>query len=289
MTTPSGLLAWGQAGAYNAIDDRFALATMTGYRTGLAIPVTVVAGSGLQLTVKAGWSAVVNCGDSTSAVVGSRVDETVTGTAGPATGSRTDLIWCDVSPDNATWTLSVITSPPAGGRTGLALATLTVPAGANLASQFTITPGDPLLERRIVASWFGSDTFGHTGNTWASVGYVAKATAWAMPGRWYRVRFTAASPAATAGALAHWIGVGWQAPGSPDTGATLGRAQAVAYTALNVAQQASCDWTFQIPGNAAPVQRQYSGRMWINGSGTVVLSSNAGSPVLELTVEDMGP
>ncbi len=143
MTTPSGLLLWGQAGTYDAVDDRFVITALANRNQGLVAATQISPGSGLNLTVAPGWLGVANCGDATVAVVGSRTTLTVPVPAGPATGTATYYVWCDVNPDAATWQLSVITPADAVGRPGIQLATVVVPANANLASQMTITPNPP--------------------------------------------------------------------------------------------------------------------------------------------------
>jgi hypothetical protein len=134
----SGLLAWGQAGEYNAIDDRSVITALSAGRRGLLTAAVLSAGTGLNVTLAAGWLGVADCGDGTAAVVGSRAALSVPVPAGPATGSLTSYIWCDVSPDAATWTVNVITPTQATGRSGILLGTVTAPAGSNLASQMTL-------------------------------------------------------------------------------------------------------------------------------------------------------
>jgi hypothetical protein len=142
MTTPTGLLAWGQAGNYNGIDDRLVLRALTELTPaplfGVALPPTLSAGSGLTINIGA-WNAIVDCGDGTSAVIGSRSATTCAETAGGAS-QRTDYIWADINPDGATWTINVITQAAASGRTGIQLGTVVVPAGAATAAAMTITP-----------------------------------------------------------------------------------------------------------------------------------------------------
>ncbi len=140
MTTSSGLLTWGQSGEYNAVDDREVITALAGLRNGLVKPVLLAAGSGLVVIVAPGWLGVADCGDSTSAVVGSRTALNVTVPAGPATGSATYYLWCDVDPAAATWTVNVITPADAAGRPGLNLGTVTAPAGANTAAAMQLTP-----------------------------------------------------------------------------------------------------------------------------------------------------
>ena len=48
---PTGPLAWGQAGIYDATDDRLVIAAVTRYRTGLTWPIEARAGTGLNVIV----------------------------------------------------------------------------------------------------------------------------------------------------------------------------------------------------------------------------------------------
>ena len=130
MTTPTGRLAWGQAGNYDAADDRAVIAAVSGLRTGLVTPLAARPGAGLFVIIEGGWLGIADCGDSTSGVVGARLDLAIEARPGPVTGERLDVIWCDVEPDEGTWELTVITEPEAAGRPGIPLVYLTVPAGA---------------------------------------------------------------------------------------------------------------------------------------------------------------
>jgi len=139
MSTPT--LAWGQAGQYNAIDDRLVIRSLSLLtpppQFGVAAPPSLSAGSGLTINVGP-WNAIVDCGDGTSAVIGNRAASTVLETAGGAS-QRTDYIWADINPDGATTTVSVITQAAASGRTGCQLGTVVVPASAATAAAMTIT------------------------------------------------------------------------------------------------------------------------------------------------------
>jgi hypothetical protein len=133
----SGLLEWGQSGNYNAIDDRGVIGALAGFRpNGLTLAPTLGAGTGLVVNIGP-WSAVVDCGDGTRAVIGNRSAGTITETAGGAS-SRTDYLWVDLQVDPGTWSLSIVTSIPA--RTGVLLGTITVPASAATAAAMTFTP-----------------------------------------------------------------------------------------------------------------------------------------------------
>jgi hypothetical protein len=139
MTT--GLMEWGQAGSYNAPDDRRVISALVANRApGMVKAVTLTAGTGLNVNVAAGWLAVVDCGDSTNGVVGTGSALVVPGSAGDAGAPRTDSLWCDISPANGTFSVVIIPQSAETGRQGIRLATITVPTGANLASAFTLTP-----------------------------------------------------------------------------------------------------------------------------------------------------
>lgn len=289
MTTPTGKLTWGQAGVYDAIDDRSVIAAVTGNRTGLVGGAAVTAGSGLNLVVTGGWLGVAPCGDSTSAVVGSRTDQTVTGLPGPATGSRVDYVWCDVQPDSGTWSLSVINATAAAGRSGIALATLTVPANATLASQFTIAPGGATLERRLVGYAQLTETNTRTANTWTTAVDLVAASVMTYPGRWYRVKFVANSAASVTGGPDLRLAVGVAPDGSPASSGVIQKVMAIPVPALNRPFGQFAEWVFQWPVTSPPTVRRYSGRMWITGSGSyrTCLITDQGQ-ALVLTVEDIG-
>ena len=125
--TPTGRLAWGQAGVYDAIDDRAVIRALSGGRLGLVAPVSIAAGAGLNVVIAGGWLGVADCGDRTSAVVGSQAENVVQANPGPATGERTDYVWCDLEPDDGTWSLAVIPAATSAGRPGIPIATIVVP------------------------------------------------------------------------------------------------------------------------------------------------------------------
>jgi hypothetical protein len=290
MTTPSGKLMWGQAGAYDGVDDRAVIAAVSGFRTGLVNLPVITAGTGLNLTVRAGWAGIADCGDGTSAVVGARTDQTVTALPGPATGSRTDYIWCDVQPDAGTWSLTVINATAAAGRSGLPVATLTVPANASLASQMSIAPVTPSLERRMLAFATATETNTRTGNSFATVGApVITPTVTCLPGRWYRVRFSANSIASLSGGPDLRAAIGQRTPGQADAAATQVRGWTIAVPATNRPMGIEVTHTFLYPAASAPVQRQYDGRVWITGTGSLRTCYTSGiNDGLQLSVEDMG-
>ena len=289
MTTPSGKLMWGQAGAYDGIDDRAVVAAVTGNRTGLIAPAVVTAGTGLNLTVAGGWLGVAACGDSTSAVVGSRTDQVVTGAPGPATGSRTDYIWCDVQPDSATWSLAVIPASTATGRPGMALATLTVPANATLASQMTIAPAAGTLERTVVGFAQANETNTRTANSWASAVDLVAVTVMNYPGRWYKVRFTASSPSMISGGPDMRISVGVVPAGQPPASSVVQKTHAIPIISGGRPVSSFCELVYQYPAGSAAASRTWSGRIWITGTGSYRTASitDQGQPLV-LTVEDLG-
>jgi hypothetical protein len=294
MTTPSGKLAWGQAGNYDAVDDRAVIAAVTRHRTGLTWPAVFSPSAGLQIIVRAGWLGVVGCGDGTSAVVGSRLDVVVTASPGPATGSRSDVIWCEAQPDEATWTLSVITLAQSASRVGIALANLVVPANANAASQIQITPVDASIERRVLAvRTVGSDTAPRTTSNWGSANVSTVATLAPVqlePGQWYRVRFSTTSSQCIQGILTGRIGVGDRPAGQPATAAVLRKASSIPWRALNLETPGEVEYVFRHGLTAARESRTFDGRIWttaIGGSYRYATITDEGA-ALTLTVEDLG-
>lgn len=290
MTTPTGRLAWGQAGVYDAIDDRAVIAAVTGYRTGLVRPVEVTAGAGLNLTVAGGWLGVADCGDQTSAVVGSLIESSLQANPGPPTGERTDYVWCDVEPDDGLWTLVVIPAADAAGRPGIPLASITVPANATTAAQMDIRSADIGLERRLLGFGEFTETNVRTGQTWDTVGTCAWCTATCEPGHWYRVGFSATSPMAITSQYSPpggRIGVGWRPADSPGVPPSMLRASVITWPALNNPVHSQTEYVFRHSG--APIARTFDGRIWIAGSGSFRTCgvTNQG-PALIITVEDMG-
>jgi hypothetical protein len=292
---PTGLLEWGQAGIYNAVQDREVIRAVTRMRTGLVWPAVITAGAGLNITVQGGWLGIADCGDRTSAVVGSRLDQVVQAVPGPGSGERRDLIWCDIEPDDAVWRLNVIPEAAAVGRPGIPLAFLTVPGGASLASQIGIRPADSTLERRLIAYAARNDTRTASGQTWGSADTVCwTENSITEPGQWYRVKFEALSVTPRTGTLDLKIGVGWHALGTSDNTTVLMRAASIACVRLGAAHFASVEYVFRHPVDAAPSARHWDGRIWAVGSGTYsptgvtsVVGGNPG-PQLSITVEDIG-
>ena len=139
MTT--GQYEYGQGGTYQAADDRRMITALASGKTaGIVTPVALTAGAGLNVVVAAGWLAVAGAGDGTLGVLGSPSAITVPANAGDPGAARTDALWADVSPTTGLFTLSVMPQSSVAGRIGIQLATLTVPANANLASAFTLAP-----------------------------------------------------------------------------------------------------------------------------------------------------
>jgi hypothetical protein len=139
MTT--GQFEYGQGGTYQAADDRRMITALAaGRAAGVVTPVALTAGAGLNVVVAAGWLAVASAADGTLGVLGSGSSITVLGNAGDAGAPRTDALWADVSPTTGLFTLSIMPQASTPGRIGIQLATITVPASANLASAFTLAP-----------------------------------------------------------------------------------------------------------------------------------------------------
>lgn len=139
MSTPTiNKLQWGQAGEYDAVDDRMVIAALAVGRTGLIRPVSLSAGAGLNVNIAGGWFGVADCNDGTACVIGSRSQLSILVAAGGG-ASRTDYLWADINPDAGTWSLTLLTAAQLPGRYGLLLGAIYVPAGANTSSQFTFT------------------------------------------------------------------------------------------------------------------------------------------------------
>ncbi len=129
MSSPDaggGLLRWGQSGRYTAWDDRAVITALAGARTGIVTPVRMNPTAGLAIIIDPGWLALVDCGDGTTAVLGSRVAVQVPVMAGGEQDREDVLVTEIIDLEAATWTVQV--RPDVGG--GLVLGTVRVPAGA---------------------------------------------------------------------------------------------------------------------------------------------------------------
>lgn len=143
---PFGLLSWGQAGVYNAVDDRLVIAAVTDSVTGVVRPAKLTAGTGLQVQVAAGWLAIASADDGTSCVAGSRQTHLVDVPGGGGEQQQYHL-WVDTNIDAGRWELRAVTQDDTIGRAGVSLGRITVPAGANLATQFSFAGLVPTLGR----------------------------------------------------------------------------------------------------------------------------------------------
>ncbi len=139
MTAPTGLLSWGQAGNYQAANDRAVITALSARKTGLVIPPQITAGAGLVINIT-GFTGVVDCGDYSNGVVFSNAMSTLTLAAGPSSGTRTDVVWVDIDPAAGSWTLTLRSQADTVGRLGIALGTVTMPTNANTSAQATIIP-----------------------------------------------------------------------------------------------------------------------------------------------------
>ena len=168
MTTPTGLLSWGQAGNYNAVNDRLVIRGLAGPSFfGLVQAPTLAAGAGLAVNVGP-WIAIVDCGDGTSAVVGSTANASINETAGGAS-QRTDVLWADINVDGTSqWSLTILPSP-VSGRTGVALGTIVVPASAANAAAMTFTPGGASQPGPVGATSYVPVILGGGSATWSGV------------------------------------------------------------------------------------------------------------------------
>jgi hypothetical protein len=302
VTMPMGKLAWGQAGNYDASDDRAVITAVTAGRVGLVRPVVASAGAGLAVIIRGGWVGVASCEDFTSGVVGTRDELVVQANPGPGTGSREDVVWCDTNPEEGTFQLSVRTRADAAGRTGIPLVWITVPANANLANQMNLRPVDASIERRLMAYQPRNDTAVRTSTSFlASAGFECPSGDVTMePGQWYRVRYVTNSAQLVAapngfrenGELR--IGIGYRAAGQAPASSVLAREAAFNFSFIGGVtpgyQQAEVEWVFRHSVTDTRFDRVFTGRMWSINSGTqfrVNGSGLAGSPQV-ITVEDIG-
>lgn len=294
MTTPpSGRLAWAQAGSYDAVDDRAVITALARGKVGTLATVQTAAGSGLQVIARGGWIGVAPAGDGTHCVVGAREDHAVDGSPGPATGTREDLMWCETDVDEGVFHLRILPAVQAAELPGIPLARILVPAGANLASQMTITGMEGRLERRLI-SWSGRNyTISNFGWDWTGWGNAMPSGLESDPcrmvqGNWYRVIHMLNSVDHIEQGLNGAIGVGWRIAGTAQNTAVLARADLVPFIAHRRAASPSVSWTFRY-ADAAPVDRIFEGRYWGNGYAVFRMGTVAGIGEHQiLTVEDLG-
>ncbi len=302
MTTPTGKLAWGQAGNYDAADDRAVITAVTGGRIGLVRPPVVAAGSGLQIIITGGWLGVATCDDRTSAVVGSRENQVVMANPGPASGSRDDVVWCDTHPDEGTWELSVMTAAQAATRSGVPLVRVTVPAGANLASQMDLRPVDAAIERRLLSHSARADSTVYSSNNYtaATTQSLDSGGVDMEPGQWYRVRYSTTGAqlvTAPGGFIQNGecrIGVGYRTAGAHPTTSILAKESSFNFSYIAGTtpgyEQAQVEWVFRHGVTDAPIVRVFSGRIWAPLPGVQYRTGpqhGTGTPMM-LTVEDIG-
>jgi hypothetical protein len=178
MTTPSGPLVWGQAGNYNAVNDRLVIRGLSYGAFGLIQAPTLGAGSGLVVNIGP-WIACVDCGDGTSAIIGATAPATINETAGGAS-QRVDALWADINPDGTSqYGLSWLPSP-VSGRTGVLLGTATVPASAATASAMTFAPAGLLARGIVQASYLTADAAQCSSTSISATGLIVNIT----PGTW---------------------------------------------------------------------------------------------------------
>jgi hypothetical protein len=300
MTTPAtGKLAWGQAGNYDASDDRAVISAVTAGRLGLVRPVVVQAGSGLQVLIRGGWVGVASCDDLTSAVVGSRDDMVVDANPGPASGSRSDVVWCGTNPDEGTFRLQVMPQASTAGLSGIPIVNITVPQGANLASQMNLVSVDASVERRVLSVTYlpasqGFNDYQATTPGAAQSRALESLAVRVETGQWYRVRYYAACPSIIGQPPANQslegrIGIFQRTAGQPFN-TTVMRAGVICWARWAVPTIAEVDYVFRHALDNAPVTRIFDGRIWTNGAATIRPGgyTELGPYVQTFTVEDLG-
>ena len=141
MTTPAGLLRWGQSGRYSAREDRQVITALAGRRAGIVTAVRLSPALGLGIAVDPGWLAIAECGDGTVAVLTSDDGAEVQAAQGGAE-AREDELWAVVTdPEAALYRLAVL--PGGGDYTGVQLGIIRVPAGAIVSAQMQLIPLEP--------------------------------------------------------------------------------------------------------------------------------------------------
>ena len=100
MTTPAGLLRWGQSGRYSAREDRQVITALAGKRAGIVTAVRLSPALGLGIAVDPGWLAIAECGDGTFAVLTSDDGAEVQAAQGGAE-AREDEFWAIVTDPEA--------------------------------------------------------------------------------------------------------------------------------------------------------------------------------------------
>jgi hypothetical protein len=300
MTTPAtGKLAWGQAGNYDAHDDRGVITAVTGGRLGLVRPVRVEAGAGLQILIRGGWVGVASCDDYTSAVVGSSEDMVVDANPGPASGSRQDVVWCGTNPDEGTFRLQVMPAAATAGLSGIPLVNVTVPQGANLANQMGLVSVDASVERRVLSVTYMTSAQGFidyvaTGPGQAQNRALQSLPVYIEPGQWYRVRYYAACASVVGGpwppqSLEGRIAI-FQRTQGQDFNNTVMRGGVICWARGGVPVISEIDYVFRHDLRDPPVTRVFDGRIWTNGNATIRPGgyNELGPYVQTFTVEDLG-
>lgn len=132
MTTPAAgdAMMWSQAQEYDAHDDRLVIAALAGRSRGLVRAPSFTAATGMTLTLGP-WHAIVDAGDGTAAVLGSRVPQLWTVAAGTS-AQRVDHLFAEMtSADAGGWVPHIGNAASLTGKLGVLLGRVTVPANAN--------------------------------------------------------------------------------------------------------------------------------------------------------------
>ncbi len=138
MSTPTGILSYGQSGYYSARMDRGVITALAGGGAGIVTPAELVASAGPMTVTAAGWVGVADGGDGTLCVVISPGPQAVA--VQPGTDQdRTDDIRVTIDDvESATWTLRVVPGGTLGP--GITIGSVLVPAGAQTGALLTVTP-----------------------------------------------------------------------------------------------------------------------------------------------------
>jgi hypothetical protein len=141
VTTPGGLLRWGQAGRYSAFDDRQVITALAGNNAGVVIPVTMDPAPGLGINVGPGWLAIGDSGDRTVCVLTAAQGLVVQAAPG-GDEDRDDELWAEITDvETAQWAIAVLpASEPGSPRYGIRLGAVHVPAGVESSDGMDLIP-----------------------------------------------------------------------------------------------------------------------------------------------------
>ena len=142
MTTPAGLLRWGQSGRYSAREDRQVITALAGERAGIVTAVRLSPALGLGIAVDPGWLAIAECGDGPSPC---SPRMTAPRYRPPKAAPRPARMSSGRGYRPRNRNLPARRAARRGDYTGVQLGLIRVPAGAIISGQMQLIPLDPNL------------------------------------------------------------------------------------------------------------------------------------------------